>query len=53
MRSTTTSWPDVELAAMTPDERAQRARRNRVLALVHVLLALAILAGFVIAQSQR
>lgn len=36
--------------AITPD---QRARRNRVLALVHVALALAILAAFVWLQGHR
>jgi hypothetical protein len=38
---------------MTPDERSARARRNRVLALVHVALALGVLALFVWAQSHR
>jgi hypothetical protein len=31
----------------------KRARRNVILAVVHVLLAIAVLAGFVIAQMQR
>ena len=38
---------------MTPDELARRARRTRVLVLVHVALALVILAAFVWAQSHR
>lgn len=38
---------------MPVDEHSRRARRNRILALVHVLLALAVLAGFVIVQMQK
>jgi hypothetical protein len=30
-----------------------RARRNKILGVVHLLLALGIVAGFVIAQSHR
>jgi hypothetical protein len=38
---------------MTPEQRSLRSRRNVILALVHVALALAILAAFVYAQSHR
>ena len=38
---------------MTPDELQARARRTRWLALAHVALALAFLAGFFWAQIHR
>jgi hypothetical protein len=39
--------------AVTPEEEQRRRRRNVQLALVHVALALGILAWFVWAQVQR
>ncbi len=38
---------------MTMDEDRKRAKRNVVLALVHVLLAVLVLAGFIYAQMPR
>jgi predicted negative regulator of RcsB-dependent stress response len=38
---------------MTMDDDRKRARRNVILAVVHVLLAVAVLIGFVYAQSHR
>jgi hypothetical protein len=38
---------------MTPEDRAARERRTRLLVLVHVLLALGILGLFVYSQSHR
>ena len=40
-------------AVMTPQDHEQRARRNRILALLHVVLALAILGAFVYVQASK
>jgi hypothetical protein len=43
----------MDALAVTPEEQQRRRRRNVQLALVHVALALGILAWFVWAQVQR
>lgn len=43
----------MDAIAVTPEEQQRRRRRNVQLALVHVALALGILAWFVWAQVQR
>lgn len=56
MPSTTTSWPDrdVSLAVtMTPEQKAQRARRNVLLALAHVLVVFVIVGAFFWVQSHK
>lgn len=52
--STITSWPEPRRVLTVSDEADKaRARRNVILALVHVAIVVAILVGFVVAQTQR